>query len=157
LCQCTSTILIMIQFIYVIYYDLKSSVLSMLFTACQSYKRTNSCSPSNLSSLFLAWFSHLHLILYARLPKFLCPVVFFTVSIFLIPISPLIFGNFLPRTSSLHLCFSGHFYNGWDSLFSPMHRKHFPPSVTPPRPLCYQIPSRKHGTPLLSFIVQQDM
>jgi len=128
-----------------------------LFIACKSYIRFNSCSPSNFSSLYLAWFSHLHLILYARLPKFLGSVVFFTVSIFLIAISSLIFGNFLLRTSPLHLCVSGHFYNGWDSLFSPVPRKYFPHSVTPPRSLCFQIPSRNHGTPLLSFIVQQEM
>jgi len=111
----------------------------------------------NSALFFLAWFSYLYLIWYARLSKIFCSVVFFTVSIFLIAISSLIFGHSLLMTSSLHLCVSGHFYNGWYSLFSPVHGKHFPLSVTPPRSLCFQIPSRNHGTPLLSFTVQQDM
>ena len=113
------------------FYDLNSSCLIHVVHGLSVLHRSNSCSPSHLSSLFFAWFSNLHLILYAILPKFLCSVVFFTVSIFLVAISSLIFGNFLLRTSSLHLCVSGHFYNGWDSLFSLVHRKHFPPPCNP--------------------------
>ena len=61
-------------------------LLSMLFIPFQSYIPSHSCSPPppNLNSVFLAWFSRLHLILYGRLPKFLCSVAFLTVSIFLI-------------------------------------------------------------------------
>ena len=57
--------------------------LSMLFIAYRSYAQSQSCSPRNFISAFLAWFPHLHLILYAGVPKSLCLVALLTVSIFL--------------------------------------------------------------------------
>jgi hypothetical protein len=38
--------------------------------AYRSYTQTSSYSPSNLSSVFLSWVSHLHFILHERVPKF---------------------------------------------------------------------------------------
>jgi hypothetical protein len=38
----------------------------------------------------------------------------------------LIYGPLLFRSSSLHLCVSGHFNNRWASLSYPAHRRHLP-------------------------------
>jgi hypothetical protein len=46
--------------------------------AYQSYLQTSSYSPTNLDSVSFGWFSYLHLILYARVPKFLSSVFFLT-------------------------------------------------------------------------------
>jgi hypothetical protein len=83
----------------------------------------HSCS---LNSAFLVWFSHLHLLLHARVPKCLCSVAFLTLSIFLIALSSLICGDLLFWSFSLFLCLSGHFSNMWDSLPPTARRRHQP-------------------------------
>ena len=98
-----------------------------------------------------------HLILYARVPRFLCSVAFLTVSTFLIVVSSLICSHLLCRTSSLHLCVSVHFKNRRDSLLSSAHRKNLPFPVSPFASFSFQISSRKHAVGLLSFIVQHDV
>jgi len=57
----------------------KILVLPMLFLAFQCYTQSHSYSPNNLSSAFFTWFSHLHLILYARVSIFSCSVAFLVV------------------------------------------------------------------------------
>jgi hypothetical protein len=103
-----------LSMLYIIIWE--ALVLPKLLTVSHSYIQSHYCSPPNLSSAFLAWFFHLHLILYARVPKFLCSLAFLTVSIFEIAVSSLICGHLLFRSSSLHLCVFGHFNNRWDSL-----------------------------------------
>jgi hypothetical protein len=61
-CQCTFTIPLMTIICPVM--TLKVLVLPMLFIAFQTYVQSHSCSPPKLSSVFVAWFSDLHLILY---------------------------------------------------------------------------------------------
>jgi hypothetical protein len=90
-------------------------VLSMLFMAFQSHIHSHSCCPPNLSSVFLAWFSHSDLILYARVAKFLCSVAFFGSDClpecyFLVAIWPV-----AVQELSLHLFVPGYFNNRWDS------------------------------------------
>ena len=76
---------------------------------------------SKLSSALFTWFSHLHLILYARFLKYLCSVEFLAVRIFLSVISLLTCGNLLYKSSPLQLCILGHFNKRWDLLFSFWH------------------------------------
>ena len=99
----------------------KVLVLTGMYIVVQSYIQSHSCSLSNLSSAFLVGFPNLHLILYARVPNSLFNGTL-PVSIFLIAISSLISGHLIFRSSSLHLCVSGHFKNKYDSLCSPAHR-----------------------------------
>lgn len=49
----------------------KVLVLSALFIAFHFYVHSHSCSALNLLSAFVAWSSHFHLILYARILNFL--------------------------------------------------------------------------------------
>jgi len=49
---------------------------SSLLIAYQSYLQTSSYSPTDLVSVSFGWFSYLHLVLNARVPKFLSSVLF---------------------------------------------------------------------------------
>jgi hypothetical protein len=93
---------------------------SKLFIACRSYVQSSSPFLPNHISAFLVWFSQLHFILYARIPRCLYPVLFLIVSIFLSDIFSLIFSNLLFRTSSLHLSVTWHF-NKPSSLIAEAH------------------------------------
>ena len=93
---------------------------SCVLIALHFYIKSHSCSSPKLSSAFLAWFSHLHLILYARVPKLLRSEAFLTASCLLL----------FPRwsvavcSSGAPLPASGHFNNRWYSLSSAAHRRH---------------------------------
>jgi hypothetical protein len=65
-------------------------------------------SPQTQSCLS-TWIFHLHLILYARVPKFLCSVTILTVGIFLIAIASSICVPLFFSSSCLHMCVSGHY------------------------------------------------
>jgi hypothetical protein len=80
----------------------------------------------NLSSLFFAWFSNLHFILCAKVHWFLCSVTFLIVSIYLTAVLGFMCGHLLFRSSSPHLCISGHFNSRWNSLSSCAHSRHLP-------------------------------
>ena len=99
---------------------------SKLFITYRSYVQSSSCSPPNLCYSVFTWFSNLHLILFERVPKFLCSVAFLTVRIFPITIFLLICGHLLFSISSHHICLSGHFENRWDPISSVAHRNHLP-------------------------------
>lgn len=84
----------------------------MLSGAFQSYMQSRPYFPtSNLSSAFLAWFSHLHSIFKAGVSKYLNSVAFLAGSTFLSVVSSLIYGHLLHRNSSFHLCVPGYFSN----------------------------------------------
>ena len=91
---------------------LKSGSLSLL----EPYLYSCFSSPHNFSSPFFTWFSHLCLILYRSLPKFLNSLTMLTVSIVPSAISSLIFDYLCLSISSVHLCFSAHFNNTWNSM-----------------------------------------
>ena len=107
-------------------------VLSMLFIYFQSYTNYLSCCPPNVHSVFLAWFSCLHLILYDSEPKFLCSVAFLTVISLLISIPSLICDHLLFMSPSFHLNVSGRNNSTRESLSSPAQTRHLPLSPTPP-------------------------
>jgi len=84
----------------------------MLFMAFQFYMQSRPYFPtSNISSAFFAWFPNLHLIFYARVPKYLNSVAFLIGSTFLSAVSSLIYGHLLHRNSSVHPCLAGYISN----------------------------------------------
>lgn len=104
---------------------------SKLFIAYRSYIQSSSCSPPNLCYSVFTWFSHLHLILFERLPKFLCSLSFLTGRIFPITIYLLMCGHLLSSISSCHHYLSGHLKNRGYPISSIAHRKHLPILLTP--------------------------
>ena len=103
-----------------IYDDLKGSSLISIVYSLPDLHTASFWHSCKLSSAFLVWFSHLHILLHARLLKFLCSVAYLTTSIFLIALSSLICSALLFRISSLLFYLSGHFRNMWDSLSPPL-------------------------------------
>ena len=68
----------------ILFFMIWKSLLSFkLFIAFRSYVQSSSSFLPNLISAFLVWFSRLHFILYARIPKCLYSVLFLIVNIFL--------------------------------------------------------------------------
>ena len=124
--QCTPTLLLMTTvYLYnLLWFERLLSCPCCLHSPSPTYSLilANPTLP-NFSSTFLALFSHLHLIMYARMLKFLCSVAVLTFSISLSAVSSLICDHLLFRSSSLHLCVPGHFNNRWD-LFSCTHKWH---------------------------------
>ena len=115
--------------------------------------------PHNVSSPFFTWFSHLRLILNGRTPKFLSSLAVLTVSIVPSAISSLIFDYLCLRSSSIYLCFSGHFKITWNSMrFALLHGAQGASATlrAPLALLSWQVPSLNHATPLMSIIKQQD-
>jgi hypothetical protein len=89
----------------------KVLILSMLFMSFYFYMQSRPCPPSNSNSAFFTWFSHLHLIFYARLLKYLSSMAFLAGSTTLSAASSLKCGHILLRSSSLHRCVAGFFSN----------------------------------------------
>lgn len=71
---------------------------------------------------FFSWFSHLDIVLYSRVPKFLCSLKVSTVT------SWEMCGHLF--RSFLHLRVSGNFSSRWDSFFSCGHRRPFTLDMT---------------------------
>ena len=93
--------------------------LSMLLIIFQSQIHFHFLLSANFSSAFLAWFSHLNLISYERVPKFLFSV---TLLAFLFPYwYAAICCSGTPLSTS---CVSGHFNKRWNSLSSPAKWRH---------------------------------
>jgi len=93
----------------------------MMFMVMRFFLNSHSCCPPNISAAFLAWFSHFHVILYARCLSFSVPCHFGQWVSLLSAISSLFCGYLLFRCSSLNLGVSGLFINRWHSLSSSRH------------------------------------
>ena len=112
----------------------RDSILSYTYIGCvvhlevnACYTQTDSCSPSNLSSVFVSWFfPHLHFVLHARAPKSLSSFVLLSA------VCSFIFGHMLFRNIHLHLCTFMRINYRW--IYSVLL---FPPqkSVSPIQPL----------------------
>jgi hypothetical protein len=96
-CHCPSTVSLMTEVYlhYLLYFERSWSVPRYLYSLPILRIHRCYCRPRSLSSPFFTWPSHLHFILYAKVPKFLCSVTLLAVSIFLNAISVLICGHFI--------------------------------------------------------------
>jgi hypothetical protein len=134
-CQCKSTLFLLTGLSCYICYGLKVSLVNHEAYNLPSLAKVYFNFSLKFSSPFLAWFSHLHYVLYARVSKFLCPVTLLPVNIINDK-----WPFFLFRGSSPHLCFSGRFKCRCASL-SYVHRSHLPLSLLLLNPLSFQIPA----------------
>ena len=112
--------------------------------AYRFHTQTISCPSSNLILVFFGWFSHSHLMQYARVPK---PLSYVSLS----PVMSLGATSSCTRrhflfSSSLHLSVFVDFNNRQVSFSSPQRRL---------TPLNYQIPNLRPAMLLLSFTLQQ--
>jgi hypothetical protein len=122
------------------------SLFCFLFYCLRSHEQSRSFSPPNLSFLLVSLFSHLHLILYVRVPKFFCSVILLTVPSWV-----------LLAHRSVAVCYSAaplstFAFLGISAIRSPTSIGGICPSSYL---VVFQISSWSPAIPLPSFIVQQ--
>lgn len=69
----------------------------------------------------IVWCSHLQLMLYKNMSKFVIPVVLVDPRVFFKVIYSFIINHFLPTYFSIHLCVSGQLRSIWPTTSSPRH------------------------------------